>query len=284
MHSVAMRAGFTHAGAAGQGSARFVRLAQLRKLRECEQVAAVCYRISNGEIEFLLVQTRGGGRWTFPKGNAEPGMTHAQAAALEAFEEAGVHGRIEETAFARYVLRKRDGARKSASNAVDKEFVVNAHLCEVLRLGSPEESNRERTWFSVKDTRRRLREGRESSDGAEFSRVVDRAAARIRRLGRRSGMVDRQPQVRMQPDGAQRDALQKAPFDFAEACRWIGRPNVPSQHEMREFAAPVVEGHSREITQCDVLPFDRPQDFNRGLNELSGKKKPKALGTGTKNG
>jgi ADP-ribose pyrophosphatase YjhB (NUDIX family) len=75
-------------------------------MRGCEQVAAVCYRARGGAIEFLPVQTRGG-RWTFPKGSAEPGLTHAQAAAVEAFEEAGVHGRMEEASFARYVRRKR---------------------------------------------------------------------------------------------------------------------------------------------------------------------------------
>ena len=68
-------------------SAKFVRLAELRRLKKCEQVAAVCYRVRMGVIEFLLVQT-GKGRWIFPKGGVEPGLTHAQAAALEAFEEA----------------------------------------------------------------------------------------------------------------------------------------------------------------------------------------------------
>src|SRR5512135_46693 len=76
--------------------------------RGSEQVAAVCYRVGRKGVEFLLVETRGG-RWTFPKGGAEPGLTHAQSAALEAFEEAGVHGRIEETAFTQYVRPKRAG-------------------------------------------------------------------------------------------------------------------------------------------------------------------------------
>ena len=75
----------------------FVRLEHLRRLRGSEQVAAICYRLTKQGIEFLLVRTRGR-RWTFPKGSVESGLTHAQSAALEAFEEAGVHGRIEETA------------------------------------------------------------------------------------------------------------------------------------------------------------------------------------------
>lgn len=107
---------------AHQGTAKFVRLSQLRKSRECEQVAAVCYRVRGGEIEFLLVRTRGSGRWTFPKGSAEPGLTHAQAAALEAFEEAGVHGRIEEASFARYVRGKRGSERKLARDPAKKNL------------------------------------------------------------------------------------------------------------------------------------------------------------------
>jgi 8-oxo-dGTP pyrophosphatase MutT (NUDIX family) len=145
-------------------------------MRGREQVAAVCYRLHNRKIEFLLVQTRGG-RWTFPKGGAEPGLTHAQAAALEAFEEAGVHGRMEEASFARYVRRKRGAAR--SSEAVN--LTVNAHLCEVLWLGPPQEADRSPTWFSPEKAKRKLREDRSLSEGVELARVVDRAVARIQR-------------------------------------------------------------------------------------------------------
>jgi len=160
-------------------SAKFVALSHLRRLRGCEQVAAVCYRMRGVAIEFLLVQTRGG-RWTFPKGSAEPGLTHAQAAALEAYEEAGVHGRMEEASFARYPRRKGGTLREPAA----VEPAVDAHLCEVLWLGPPQESDRHPSWFSPEKTKRRLREDRTSGDGAELARVVDRAVARIRRLGR----------------------------------------------------------------------------------------------------
>src|SRR6266699_3183666 len=89
-----------------------------------EQVAAVCYRIRGTGIEFLLVRTRKG-RWTFPKGGLESGLTRAQAAALEAFEEAGVHGRIEEAPLARYRRKKRANGKESAA-----ETIVHAYLCE----------------------------------------------------------------------------------------------------------------------------------------------------------
>jgi 8-oxo-dGTP pyrophosphatase MutT (NUDIX family) len=161
-------------GGATRTSAKFFRLEHLRQLRGSEQVAAVCYRVRKSGIEFLLVQTRGG-RWIFPKGNAEPGLTHAQAAALEAFEEAGVHGRIEEASFTRYIRRKK------GLDAVFVEAVVNVHLCEVMWLDPPQEAGRNPTWFSVEKAKRRLLEDRSTEFGAELVRVVDGAVSRILR-------------------------------------------------------------------------------------------------------
>lgn len=168
-----------------QASAKFFRLSELRKLKKCEQVAAVCYRVRAGVIEFLLVQT-GKGRWIFPKGSVEPGLTHAQAAALEAFEEAGVHGRMEEASFARYFRRKRGEARNTAARSAEKEPAVNAHLCEVLRLGPPQEPYRNPTWFSADKAKRRLQEDRTPDFGSELARVVDRAVSRIQRARSRN--------------------------------------------------------------------------------------------------
>jgi 8-oxo-dGTP pyrophosphatase MutT (NUDIX family) len=191
-------------------SAKFLRLAQLRKLRRCEQVAAVCFRVRSTGIEFLLVRTRKE-RWIFPKGSAEPGLTHAQAAALEAFEEAGVHGRMEEVSFTRYVQRKRANMRRSAAT----ELSVSAHLCEVLRLGPPQEFNREPTWFSAEKAKRRLREDRAPEHGAELARVVDRAVNRIQRL---RSMANLTPDVR-RPERQKKDGLQKVRFIEIESAR-----------------------------------------------------------------
>ena len=189
-----------------RSAAQFVRLSQLRRLRECEQVAAVCYRLRNQEIEFLLVNTSGK-RWTFPKGSAEPGLTHAQAAALEAFEEAGVHGRIEEAPFTRYFRGKRIGRRSAA-----KDLAVNAYLCEVSRLESPQEAGRNPTWFAASEAKRHLRKGREADLGAEMARVVDRAARRIQQL--RGAM--RIAEVARQRALHKKDALQKVQFTVIE--------------------------------------------------------------------
>ena len=192
MHSAAMGSRVTISWAQVRTktlSARFVRLTELRKLKQCEQVAALCYRMRGGSIEFLLVQTRKG-RWIFPKGNAEPGLTHAQAAALEAFEEAGVHGRMEEASFTRYTRRERSEARGSGT-----ESSVIVHLCEVLRLVAPQESDRNPTWFSANKAKRRLQEDRTPEFGAELARVLDRAVSRIQRPRGKAGSA-RAQQVR----------------------------------------------------------------------------------------
>lgn len=191
-------------------------------------VAAVCYRAgSHGALEFLLVQTRGG-RWIFPKGGVEPGLTQAQSAALEAFEEAGVHGRIEEMPFARYYItrtgrksgkaklkaRSKSGkSARKASEAEDQGEPVTAHLCEVSYLEPPQEADRNPTWFAPEKAKRRLIEGRSAKFGAELAGLVDRAVARIRRL---EGAQGRE---------SQKDELQRARFEAAERLRLPGVGN-----------------------------------------------------------
>jgi 8-oxo-dGTP pyrophosphatase MutT (NUDIX family) len=188
-----------------QPSAKFFRLSQLRRLRGCEQVAAVCYRVRGSSVEFLLVRT-GSGHWTFPKGSAEPGLTHAQAAALEAFEEAGVHGRMEEASFTRYVRRKGGkirGSARSRGRSAAKDIAIQAHLCEVSRLDPPQEHNRNPTWFFPDKAKRRLGEGRTPDYGVELARVIDRAVIRIKRSRSETISATGRPQ---------KDALRKVQF------------------------------------------------------------------------
>ncbi len=194
-------------------SAKFLPLSRLPK--RGQQVAAVCYRIRRGGIEFLLVQTRGG-RWIFPKGGLQSGLTRAQSAAIEAFEEAGVHGRMEEIPFARYFRRKPDtatttkGPRAAAARSSQLNLVVTTHLCEVSHLERPPESNRNPTWFSAGKAKQRLLKDRAPEFGAELARIVDRAAARIRRLYGNFVVPPVQPR---------KDALQDVRFEVFELGR-----------------------------------------------------------------
>jgi 8-oxo-dGTP pyrophosphatase MutT (NUDIX family) len=159
----------------GAGGRELRRALKGEASRSLEQVAAICYRIRKLKIEFLLVQTRKG-RWTFPKGGIVPGWSRVQSAALEAFEEAGVHGRIEEASFTTYLLRKRRLSKSAGT------VLTYAHLCEVARVVPPEERNRNPTWFSPKRAQLCLIEDRTWEDAAELTRLVERAVIRIHRL------------------------------------------------------------------------------------------------------
>lgn len=136
-------------------------------------VAAVCYRLRNGKLEFLLVRTRNG-HWTFPKGAVDEDRTHADAAAREAYEEAGVTGWVEPAPFVSYWHRKPRQLHYGTG-----VVLVHAHLCEVKRLVPPQEQHRKPTWFSRSKAKRRLRELRAPEYANEVLRVVDRATERI---------------------------------------------------------------------------------------------------------
>ena len=135
------------------------------------QVAAVCYRRGAQSIEFLLVNTNGGGKWTFPKGDPEPSMSHSQAAEREAWEEAGVRGHIEARHFHLYlhskgVFWKPPGVR---------EFVIKAFLMEIEQTQLSHEPERNPTWYSPDDARKILAKGREVKYAREMQAVIDRA-------------------------------------------------------------------------------------------------------------
>ena len=136
-------------------------------------VAAVCYRVRSGEPEFLLVRTRNG-HWTFPKGGVDEDATHADAAAREAYEEAGVRGWVEHVPFSSYRHCK-PGRLRSRRHVI----LVHAHLCEVKHLVPPREEYRNPTWFSASQAKRRLQKFRTSEFAAEVSSVIDQATERI---------------------------------------------------------------------------------------------------------
>src|SRR5216683_1018092 len=154
--------------AASMGSARMTKSLPL-------QVAAICYRRRGSIVEFLLVKTNGGNKWTFPKGSAEARLSHSQAAEREAAEEAGALGTIEPRHFHLYIHSK--GVFWQPGGV--QEFVVKAFLMEVHQTRRPDETLRRPTWFSPVEAKRRLAKGREVKYARELEAVIDRALERI---------------------------------------------------------------------------------------------------------
>jgi 8-oxo-dGTP pyrophosphatase MutT (NUDIX family) len=141
------------------------------------QVAAVCYRRKAGVIEFLLVNTNGGSKWTFPKGAPDAHLSHSRAAEREALEEAGAVGIIEPRHFHLYLHSK--GVFWQPGGV--QEYVVKAFLMEVHEVKQPDESLRNPTWFRADQARKVLAKGREIKYAQELQNVIDRACERISR-------------------------------------------------------------------------------------------------------
>jgi 8-oxo-dGTP pyrophosphatase MutT (NUDIX family) len=80
-----------------------------------KQVAALCWRVSpkaGAVLEVLLITSLNSKRWILPKGWPEPELTAAESAAHEAFEEAGVSGKISAQPIGayHYLKEKKDGS------------------------------------------------------------------------------------------------------------------------------------------------------------------------------
>jgi len=70
------------------------------------QFAALCYKVRNDKVRFLLVTTRRTGRWIIPKGWPMEGKTPAHTAQQEAWEEAGVVGKSKDTCLGVFAYEK----------------------------------------------------------------------------------------------------------------------------------------------------------------------------------
>ena len=108
------------------------------------QYGALPYRIDKKGLQILLVTSRDTGRWVVPKGNPMRFRKAHQAAAQEAFEEAGVEGEIAETAIGSFRYRKR---RRLLADT-DAEVRVFPLRVEKQLDEWPEAHQRRRQWFT----------------------------------------------------------------------------------------------------------------------------------------
>jgi 8-oxo-dGTP pyrophosphatase MutT (NUDIX family) len=114
---------------------------------ERRQVAALPYRkTAAGEIEVLLITSREAGRFIIPKGWPMRGLRDPEAAAKEAFEEAGVEGKVERKPIGTYSYWKR----------MERSFAylrVTVYPLEVRKQRSnwPEKGSRRLGWLKQKE-------------------------------------------------------------------------------------------------------------------------------------
>ncbi|HYJ51830.1 MAG TPA: DUF47 family protein [Allosphingosinicella sp.] len=83
------------------------------------QYGALPYRVDDdGRLEILLITSKERMRWVIPKGNPIPFFLNYECAAREAFEEAGVEGKIAVSSVGAFRYEKRRGGGKAARASV----------------------------------------------------------------------------------------------------------------------------------------------------------------------
>ena len=112
------------------------------------QVAALPYRTdADGQVRVMLITSRETQRWVIPKGNAIAGLSPPEAAAQEAFEEAGIRGSVDPVAVGRYRYAKRRKNGQIETIAVDVfPFAFNDQVEHW-----PEQHERTTAWFTLAD-------------------------------------------------------------------------------------------------------------------------------------
>ena len=107
-----------------------------------QQAAAIPIRRRGiDDLQVCLIRKRlSAGAWGIPKGTVDPGLTHPETALKEAWEEAGVRGRLIGDALGTYRYEK-----------VGRPLIVMLYVMEVLECHDDwdEAGLRERMWVSL---------------------------------------------------------------------------------------------------------------------------------------
>lgn len=113
------------------------------------QSGVIPFRSEKGELQVCLVTSRNRKRWVIPKGIIEADLTAAESAQKEAYEEAGLSGKICGESIGKYSYNKWGGT-----------CTVKVFLLEVENTEEdwPESCFRTREWMSVKEAVERVDE------------------------------------------------------------------------------------------------------------------------------
>jgi 8-oxo-dGTP pyrophosphatase MutT (NUDIX family) len=126
------------------------------------QFAALPFRFDRAGLKVMLITTRRKGRWSVPKGNPiGKGKPH-RTAAIEAYEEAGLIGRI-----GKHPLGKFKHRRQRGKHSVD----VTVFPLEVSEQQSkwPEKGQRKAIWLPAAQAARLVRKQKLKRLIARFS-------------------------------------------------------------------------------------------------------------------
>jgi len=120
-----------------------------------DQFAALPWRrAAAGAVEVLLITSRETRHWVIPKGWPIKGKTSPKSAAQEAFEEAGVRGKVRKRPVGGYAYDKR------LKNGRLQHVRVTVFALEVVQEAEvfPEAAQREKHWIAPAEAARAVEE------------------------------------------------------------------------------------------------------------------------------
>ena len=126
-----------------------------RHRRKRRQFAALPYTEQNGEMLVMLVTSRETCRWVLPKGWAEKNLSGPALAAKEAFEEAGLVGKVAAQSVGSYTYPK----RLPGGHSLECKVKIFAMHVEHVMEDWPERHQRERRWFTLAQAAMAVEEG-----------------------------------------------------------------------------------------------------------------------------
>lgn len=119
------------------------------------QSGVIPFRKRRGKLELLMVTSTNKKRWVIPKGVKEPHLSPRKSAIKEAWEEAGVRGKVSKPPIGAYRYRKWGGI-----------CTVEVYVMEVSQIVKHwNESFRDRRWFTHREAMRRIK-------GTDLQRIM----------------------------------------------------------------------------------------------------------------
>jgi 8-oxo-dGTP pyrophosphatase MutT (NUDIX family) len=97
----------------------------------------------DGSVRVMLITSRETRRWVVPRGNPIAGLSSAQSAAQEAWEEAGIRGGIASVPVGTYTYDKRLKGGGTRATQVELYRMLVTEEADAW----PEKDQRERRWF-----------------------------------------------------------------------------------------------------------------------------------------
>jgi 8-oxo-dGTP pyrophosphatase MutT (NUDIX family) len=132
-----------------------LRISAASKRETRTQFAVLPYRRKKkGGVEVLLISSLDTGRWIIPKGWPMDGLRPAEAAAQEAWEEAGIRGRVRDDVLGLYSYAKFLDEELSIAVIVVVFPLEVSHLEDAF----PEAGQRRRKWMTRKKAAERVEE------------------------------------------------------------------------------------------------------------------------------